>query len=728
MGDQATGFPPPNFNLCAFHFNKMNNTASRTKWRSERFKPLQPTEISWITRRLTRPLIENNRKFGRSLLLICLCVGLVRIWLAMNTPLAIFGFAGHDDGLFMRQGLSLISGDWLGPYDQRTLAKGPGYGLFLAFSHLTGLPISIMHALFHTLCVAGAAWAIWIVTRSRWIVFTVFAMLCLYPIALHPLVMRIIRDQIYWGQTLLVFASFAVAFLGRGRPAFSWATAAAGGLIFGWAWLTREEGLWLLPAVVILALGGIFIRWRERSALRVIMVSILIASAGFGAVQMVFRTANYHAYGTFAGLDMKAHNFQRVVKVLQSIDSDDHIPYVPVSQAALRKAMAASEVFQDIGNALLKPQPLFNGWNAHGCAIYPHTCDEIAGGWFVWALRDSVANAGYYENPVRTEAFYEKIADQLEAACQSAVLQCGSGGMAFIPPMKKSQFFQMPQAAWQLIGQFSYMINSDVPRHSSSNFGKERHRSDLLDLLHNPLLSENNTTELFAQGWYFDMETPDFPKFRVSNGKSVKALDVQRLASPDLVTYFSNEAASNNRFLFSFSCPPGCQLEIVSNRGEKRFQAHDRLGTFQEHISGATLYFDQFEGPQVSSSSAAGIASRLYRNLNRIYTIVVPAIVAVGLLAMGTLLFFACYLRTLSVLFVFCLALWSAIAARLLILTLIHVGSFPAAALLYTLPANYLLLWVSLLSIHAAWSQWVSGHQRGDAGRRHRADCSQTAS
>ena len=71
-------------------------------------------------------------------------------WLAAAAGVLIAGFviafsarppivlsrAEVDDALFMRLGMHLASGEWLGRYNMLTLVKGPGFPAFLDFSQL----------------------------------------------------------------------------------------------------------------------------------------------------------------------------------------------------------------------------------------------------------------------------------------------------------------------------------------------------------------------------------------------------------------------------------------------------------------------------------------------------------------------------------------------------------------------------------------------------------------
>ncbi len=55
-----------------------------------------------------------------------------QLWLVSAVPIMGKAEALHDDALFARLAVSLLSGDWLGPYDSLVLAKGPFYSTWIA--------------------------------------------------------------------------------------------------------------------------------------------------------------------------------------------------------------------------------------------------------------------------------------------------------------------------------------------------------------------------------------------------------------------------------------------------------------------------------------------------------------------------------------------------------------------------------------------------------------------
>ena len=119
----------------------------------------------------------------------------------MNLPVSIYTTAGHDDALFRTRAYQILLGNWLGPYNQMTLAKGPAFSLLLAANAVPGIPIT----LFVSLCYLLACWLL--VCTLRRIGMNTYLVLLLYPILLfHPAVLplRIIRDNVYPALTPLV--------------------------------------------------------------------------------------------------------------------------------------------------------------------------------------------------------------------------------------------------------------------------------------------------------------------------------------------------------------------------------------------------------------------------------------------------------------------------------------------------------------------------------------------
>ncbi len=71
-----------------------------------------------------------------------------QLWLVSAVPIMGAAGASHDDALFARLAVSLLSGDWLGPYDNLILAKGPFYSMWIAAVAWLGTPLFLSQAVF----------------------------------------------------------------------------------------------------------------------------------------------------------------------------------------------------------------------------------------------------------------------------------------------------------------------------------------------------------------------------------------------------------------------------------------------------------------------------------------------------------------------------------------------------------------------------------------------------
>ena len=136
------------------------------------------------------------------------------------TPLAIASIQRLDDALFMQLGQALAEGHWLGPYNELTLLKGPGYPLFLALGNWAGLSASMARALFHCAAVVCFVSVAHRAHRSFLVSGVLLTLLLWHPISLTSFLLRILRDQISYGQILLV-----IAMTGRLAAMTGWAAA-----------------------------------------------------------------------------------------------------------------------------------------------------------------------------------------------------------------------------------------------------------------------------------------------------------------------------------------------------------------------------------------------------------------------------------------------------------------------------------------------------------------------
>jgi hypothetical protein len=108
---------------------------------------------------------------------------------------------------------------------------------------------------------------------------------------------------------------------------------------------------------------------------------------------------------------MSSPAFGEALKALLRIKPDHPFRYMAVRIESLERAFEVSPTFAE-----LKPE--FHGmigevWTDPVSRTFPF---REYGPWFMWALRNATANAGYYKDPASTNAFYRKFAHEINQA------------------------------------------------------------------------------------------------------------------------------------------------------------------------------------------------------------------------------------------------------------------------------------------------------------------------
>lgn len=377
----------------------------------------------------------------------------LKLWLTRGQGVYAIGSAGLDDRLFVELAQHLVHGEWLGPYNVLTLAKGPAYPLFIAASFLIGLPLFAAQYLFYaTACLAFVA-ALRPAVRSAGLRFAAFALLMVNPMTFDaPGMGRVLRQQIYGPLALLIIAGLVALYLRRDqnwRRNLSWALllgAAAGAF-----YLTREETVWLLPSVIILVVACIVAARRISRLCARHIVALLGLATGVATVPVITVSAlNQHYYGWFGTCEFRAAAFRDAYGAMTRVEVGPGLPCVPVSREA-RVAMAeVSPAFAEVQQAF--DSGLAQAWAGHGEFFtgLPAADEQIGGGWYMWALREAVAKAGHAPDAATALAFYRRLADEINAACADGSLPAGPARSGFAPPWREGDGARFADALREL--------------------------------------------------------------------------------------------------------------------------------------------------------------------------------------------------------------------------------------------------------------------------------------
>ncbi len=384
--------------------------------------------------------LSPERRRGTLVVAVVVVSTLTSLVLRMRSPLWIIPEAAHDDALFSRLAGNLLDHQWLGPYDHLTLAKGPGYPLFIAAAYRLHLTLALAQHLLHVGAAAVAGLALARVSRSTVLGGVTYAILVLDPAYVGASASKVSREAFYGSLSLLLFGgvllatSWVPALVRQAAAVWIPVLAVVGlalGVVLAAYHLTREERVWLYPALAIAVVAGLA-SWRDQGRLSRRHLAAcaclgLLALAGFTVGVRWVEQRNLRAYGTRVTAENSEGAIAEAYVQWQRIEEGAWQRHVPVSreqrQAAYRVSAAARRLAPVLESAT-------NPWMGPGCT--PQTC-EYSGAFFIWAMRDAAFDRGLMGSGSAGQRFFGDLAQQIEDACGEQ-LRCASPVIGTFPP------------------------------------------------------------------------------------------------------------------------------------------------------------------------------------------------------------------------------------------------------------------------------------------------------
>jgi hypothetical protein len=356
-----------------------------------------------------------------------------------------------------------------------TLAKGMFYPLFIVMAFALSIPLKIAEQLAYLGASSITAFMITRAAGRRWIGLLMFTGLAFNPVLWHHWLARVSRESLYTALSIGLFGLvILISFPELRRTRRNVAIGLSFGVVWAAFWLTREESIWLLPACLVpiaLGIGKMFVGWRRRlehsverkklpELLQPILLPLFLGSIvwllGIGLVASV----NWHFYGVFRTNEFRSGGFVRAYGALARIEGSHFRRFVSVPLDARQKAYEVSGAAKELSNSLDGDQ--VNGWAAYGCWIHPipAPCDQQA--WFMWALRDAVEGRGHYRSAIESEAFYTRLANEINYACDSGKIRCLPLRETFAPPFRWEYVGETLQSAKRYTGMVLDMGKGEV--------------------------------------------------------------------------------------------------------------------------------------------------------------------------------------------------------------------------------------------------------------------------
>jgi len=245
---------------------------------------------------------------------------------------------------------------------------------------------------------------------------------------------RVLRQHLATPAGMIALAGFAGLWLhvrANYYRRLAWSVAAGVGLAA--SWLSREEATLLLPAVFLLAAGAVVAHRRAWSR-GPTWILLLLPWSIWGGANGLVALVNHHYYRAGVTVEFRAPEFADAYGALVRVRPHQWQPYVPVAREVRERIYAVSPAFRELHDYFEgKPG---RDWAALGTALtgQPAEAREIAGGWFMWALRDAVGAAGHCHNAGEALAYYRRLAAEVNGACERGLLDALPPRRGFLPP------------------------------------------------------------------------------------------------------------------------------------------------------------------------------------------------------------------------------------------------------------------------------------------------------
>lgn len=599
--------------------------------------------------------------------------GLFYLVLAMHIPVSLSVYSTHDDALFWNRAYPVLTGNWLGVFNNLTFAKGPGFTLFESFNALTGLPITFTLAALYIGATGLLVHKLSGIIHSETLKLALFVFFMIQP-GLFP--GRIIRDYFYVSILLLILAGLTALF-SQSRPMGGLKWNVALGALLGVFFITREESIWILPGTLLVFayLGAKYFRSKKRIFIKtstVVLLSSLVAP-------LVTSSINLAYYGVFRVTDSNSGPFDRALSNLQSVMVGEKEPYLPVPAKVREAIYEESPSFATLKGYFDGPGM---GWTEHGCNFYANTCGDYAGGWFMWALRAAAASEGNYSSARAADDFFNKIADEVSDACNAERLKCQDSGIPFVPNFVEGDF-ERALAAFGRATQVSFYQDGSKDLESVSE-GPLGALNLVRAFLGNPRSYPSEQEQSGSiNGWYISGDEKWIYLQCLSERR-----EIIRKASPDVEAAFPKQNSKDSRFGFEY--PVGNSCGLYSSDGTELIQELDSLENltgYSKTVGQGVLQIDSVFRPeyQLSWNLPLSIKSGLY-DLQR------HVIIWVSIIGIAFALFFTLRnARRMEAREILSLSIASMIFVRLIVVSVIDATYFPAVNSLYLAP-NFALI------------------------------------
>ncbi len=333
--------------------------------------------------------------------------------------------AGSDDLLYVRQALSIKSGNWLGSFSDGGGLKLPGFQIFLAFSSYTHIPYYVWTIIIQIIGALLVRNYFKKVARKEYVYRVIFAFCVLNPALFGANNARLLRDGFYSSLLTLLFGLSLHLYIELGKSVntnrtrtFIYTLSFA--FVSTWIAFTREETFLFLFYLIFLILAISLLSNFNKNGLRnafvlFSLVTSILCVSGFALQQT---NKNYYDASSFAliqsgPLISLQNQWARVIPVSSN-------PRVLVSKVQREKIYRSIPVFGEKEDNLEK----YLSWYSGASCGQANVCDDIGSGWTFWGLFYGLTMGEGLSNPIDFNIQVRQMTEEIKNYCASNLDFC----------------------------------------------------------------------------------------------------------------------------------------------------------------------------------------------------------------------------------------------------------------------------------------------------------------
>lgn len=412
---------------------------------------------------------------------------LLLVKLVMMRKIHIYALttAVADDALMVRMAENWGELHWMGGYNQYTLVKGIFFPAFLEVGHFLRIDYISWVQIFYAVSCVFFLMAFRPALKQKWIMYVLYVILFFHPImASTEVISRVYRNSITPAQVLLILGGYVGMYFHcddhdhdtdtdtadnynkknnkknnkKKTGWLRWSFMATAGFVS--LYLSREDAIWVVPFLLV-ASGCIVYKlckahkfklaWKKNVLL--LLLPFLVLAGCRGTITVL----NGLVYHSWTDNELGSGAFPRAMKAIYAVDFEEPADYTSVSRKKLEEIYKVSPTLASIRETL---EDVMDSYAEISGRVEENKLEgNVENGWFFWALRDAAALSGYHETAPKAAAFYNSVADEIEAAFADGRLQKQwTMPSALMPPWKKGM---LPDLLLTIGKAADYVVSGD---------------------------------------------------------------------------------------------------------------------------------------------------------------------------------------------------------------------------------------------------------------------------